>query len=296
MMIGVVTGASDPVSTEIFLSESQHALLRKYGIRPVKRRGQNFLVDGNLARAIAQDTLAVSDRVLELGAGGGALTVHLLAGASRVVCVEVDRHLCGLLRTEYGQREGFQLIEADLAKLDWSAAVSAAGEFPVIAGNLPYVLTSKVLFALADLRKVIRGGVFMVQKEVAERLVAPPGGRDYGILAVILGSVFQVGIIRKVSPSVFWPRPEVDSAIVRLLPGRDWPQEDLDQFVSVVKTLFGQRRKKLGTLLRGQFALDAKAVAELTDQAGVDADSRPEQIDPAGFQRLAEALSRKDKG
>ena len=92
----------DNADAENSLSESQHALLRKYGIRPVKRRGQNFLVDGNLARAIAQDTLAISDRVLELGAGGGALTVHLLAGAARVVCVEVDRHLCGLLRAEFG--------------------------------------------------------------------------------------------------------------------------------------------------------------------------------------------------
>ncbi|MCK9996751.1 MAG: hypothetical protein KAH56_10795, partial [Candidatus Krumholzibacteria bacterium] len=97
------------------MSESQHSLLRKYGIRPVKKRGQNFLVDGNLARAIARETLDVSDRVLELGAGAGALTVHLLADATRVVCVEVDRHLCALLQEEFGQREEFQLIEGDLA-------------------------------------------------------------------------------------------------------------------------------------------------------------------------------------
>lgn len=295
-MVEVLCGTSGSFGTEFFLSESQHALLRKYGIRPVKRRGQNFLVDGNLARAIAQDTLSVSDRVLELGSGGGALTVHLLAGAARVVCVEVDRHLCGLLRAEFGEMDNFSLLEADLARLDWFTAVTTAGEAPVVAGNLPYVLTSKVLFALADLRQVISGGVFMVQKEVAERLVASHGGRDYGILAVILGSVFEIRIIRKVSPSVFWPRPEVDSAIVRLLPGRPWPQEDLDQFVSVVKTLFGQRRKKLGTQLRVHYALDAGAVAEIADLAGVDADSRPEQIDPAGFQRLAAVLSRRDVG
>lgn len=278
------------------MSESQHALLRKYGIRPVKRRGQNFLVDGNLARAIAQETLALNDRVLELGAGGGALTVHLLAGASRVVCVEVDRNLCGLLRAEFGSREQFHLIEADLVKLDWALAVATAGERPVVAGNLPYVLTSKVLFALADLREVISGAVFMVQKEVAERLAATPGGRDYGILAVVLGSVFDVKVIRKVAPSVFWPRPEVESAIVRLLPGRRWPQKDLDQFAAVVKTLFGQRRKKLRTQLRGHFDMDTEAVDELAARIGVDADSRPEQIDPAAFQRLATALIRRGEG
>ena len=278
------------------MSESQHSLLRKYGIRPVKRRGQNFLVDGNLARAIAQETLALSDRVLELGAGGGALTVHLLAGASRVVCVEVDRNLCGLLRGEFGSREQFHLIEGDLAKLDWAAAVATAGERPVIAGNLPYVLTSKVLFALADLREVISGAVFMVQKEVAVRLAAAPGGRDYGILAVVLGSVFDIKVIRKVAPSVFWPRPEVESAIVRLLPGRRWPQKDLDQFAAVVKTLFGQRRKKLRTLLRSHFDLDNETVAELMARIGVNADSRPEQIDKAAFQRLATALTRRGEG
>ncbi len=276
------------------MSESQHSLLRKYGIRPVKKRGQNFLVDGNLARAIARETLDVGDRVLELGAGAGALTVHLLADAARVVCVEVDRHLCALLQAEFGEREGFQLIEGDLAKLDWTAAVAAAGEQPVIAGNLPYVLTSKVLFALADLREVISGGVFMVQKEVAERLVATPGGRDFGILAVVLGSVFDVKIIRKVAPSVFWPKPEVESAIIRLTPKGEMPQAEFDRLASVVKTLFGQRRKKLRTQLRVHYSLDDEAVNELAARAGVDVDKRPEQIDPAGFQRLAAVLTRRD--
>jgi 16S rRNA (adenine1518-N6/adenine1519-N6)-dimethyltransferase len=278
------------------LSESQHSLLRKYGIRPVKKRGQNFLVDGNLARAIARETLDVSDRVLELGAGAGALTVHLLTEAARVVCVEVDRHLCALLQAEFGQRDEFQLIEGDLAKLDWAGAVAAAGERPVIAGNLPYVLTSKVLFALADLREVVSGGVFMVQKEVAERLVATPGGRDFGILAVVLGSVFDVKIIRKVPSSVFWPKPEVESAIIRLTPNGDLPQAEFDQLASVVKTLFGQRRKKLRTQLRVHFSLDDEAVNELAASTGVDVDKRPEQIGQDGFQRLAAALPRRDEG
>lgn len=278
------------------MSESQHALLRKYGIRPVKRRGQNFLVDGNLARAIAQDTLDISDHVLELGAGGGALTVHLLAAASRVVCVEVDRNLCGLLQAEFGTRESFCLIEGDLAKLDWTAAVATAGSNPVIAGNLPYVLTSTVLFALADLRESVSGAVFMVQKEVAERLTAAPGGRDYGILAVVLGSVFEIKVVRKVAPSVFWPRPEVDSAVVRLLPRGRWLSDEFHHLTAVVKTLFGQRRKKLRTQLRVHYGLDSAAVDALSAESGVDLDHRPEQIDPEGFARLAEALPRKGQG
>ena len=108
--------------------------------------------------------------------------------------------------------------------------------------------------------------------------------------------MFDIKIVRNVASSVFWPRPEVESAIVRLLPGPRWPQTDLDRFTSVVKTLFGQRRKKLRSQLRGNFALDAETVDELAAKVGVDPDSRPEQIDPAGFQRLAAALIRKDEG
>jgi 16S rRNA (adenine1518-N6/adenine1519-N6)-dimethyltransferase len=285
-----------PVAREYFLRESQHAILRKYGIRPVRRRGQNFLVDGNLARAIAQDTLALGDRVLELGAGGGALTVFLLEGAEKVVCVEVDRHLCGLLQAEFGSLDAFSLIPGDLAKLDWTAAVAAVGPRPVIAGNLPYVLTSTILFALADLRDLVSGAVFMVQKEVARRLTATCGGRDYGILAVVLGSVFEIKVLRKVPPAVFWPRPEVDSAVVRLLPRGGWSPAAFANLTAVVKTLFGQRRKKLRTQLRVHFGLAEAEVQDLAARCGVNPDLRPEHIDTQAFACLAEALARKDRG
>lgn len=275
-------------------STSQQALLRRYGIKPVKRRGQNFLVDTNLARALAGDSLALGDHILELGAGGGALTVHLLANARQVVCVEVDRHLCALLRSEHGQLGNFALIEDDLARLDWEAAIAAAGGKPVISGNLPYVLTSKVLFALADHRRQCAGGVFMVQKEVAERLCAGCGSRDYGILSVILGSLFEIRILRQVPASVFWPQPEVASAVVRLLPAEPWDDDEYRQFCAVVKALFQQRRKKLRTQLRHHFDLQAEAVSRLAARAKVDPELRPEQVDPAGWRRLAAALPRKE--
>lgn len=266
---------------------SQQELLRAYGIRPVKRRGQNFLVDGNLARAIAQDTLALGGRVLELGAGAGALTAHLLPDAENVVCVEVDRNLCELLTAEFGHLANFALVSGDLARLDWAETVRSVGERPVVAGNLPYVLTSKVLFALADLRNEVAGGVFMVQKEVAERLVAEPGGRDYGILAVLMGSVFRIKILRTVPPNVFWPRPEVYSAVVSLVPDGHWTRDEFEVFSDIVKALFGQRRKKLRSLWRSLYGGDGPEVDRLLTGAGVDPECRPEQIDPAGWRRLA---------
>ena len=266
------------------MQRSQRTILRDYDIRPVKRRGQNFLVDGNLARSIAQDTLELGSRVLELGAGAGALTTHLLPTAEIVVCVEVDRNLCALLISEHGELPNFRMVEGDLSNMDWHATVAEVGGKPVIAGNLPYVLTSKVLFALAELRNVTSGAVFMVQKEVAERMIATPGGKDFGILAVVLGSVFDIKLVRTVSSSVFWPKPDVESAIVRLVPkafqaDEIWEDEEFKTFTATVKTLFGQRRKKLRNQLRQHFDM------------GIDVDRRPEQCSGTDFRRLAAALA-----
>ena len=272
------------------MSRTQLELLRAYGIKPVKRRGQNFLLDGNLARAIAQDVLALGDRVLELGAGGGALTAPLLEAARGVTCVEVDRNLCALLQNEFGERSGFQLIEGDLARLDWAATVEAAGPRPVVAGNLPYVLTSAVMFALGELHDRVAGGVFMVQREVADRMVAGPGSRTYGVLSAVLGAVFRVRLVRAVPAAVFWPRPEVASAMVELVPGTPWNADEYRRYVATVKTLFGQRRKKLRSLLRSLLELDESTVEALARETGVDVDMRPEQVDRQGYRRLAAAL------
>ena len=277
------------------MTESQLALLRRHGIRPVKRRGQNFLVDGNLARAIAGDVLELGSRVLELGAGGGALTVHLLELGDRVLAVEVDRHLCRLLATEYGDRAGFTLQEDDLARLDWSLAIDTAGPRPVVAGNLPYVLTSKVLFALAERQADIAGAVFMVQKEVAERLVAEPGGRDYGVLAVVLGSLFRIELMRTVPHTVFWPQPDVASAVVRLVPREPWPEAEYQAFLTTVKTLFQQRRKQLGSALRRLYGRDEAAIGALAARVEFDPRTRPEQLPAAKWRQLARALTEDDR-
>jgi len=274
----------------VLVTESQQALLRRYGIRPVKRRGQNFLVDTNLSRAIADDVAGVGSRVLELGAGGGALTVHLLDLCEQVTCVEVDRNLCALLDAEYGDRPSFTLREADLARLDWAEIIEAAGPRPVIAGNLPYVLTSTVLFALADRQADLAGGVFMVQKEVAERLTAVPGGRDYGVLAVVLGSLFEISLRRTVPATVFWPQPEVASAIIRLLPREPWDPSELIPFIATVKLFFQQRRKQIGSSLRRQLKIDEQAVVQMAQDVGFDPTQRPEQIDAACWRRLARHL------
>ncbi len=272
------------------VSETQLALLRRYDIRPVKRRGQNFLVDGNLTRAIAADVAALGDHVLELGAGGGALTAPMLDLGLQVTSVEVDRHLCALLRAELGERSGFRLQEDDLGRLDWPQSLLEAGPRPVVAGNLPYVLTSVVLFALADWRDAHRGAVLMVQKEVAARLTATPGGRDYGVLAVVMGSVFTVEQVRTVPPTVFWPQPEVESAVVRLVPGAAWSASEYRELLSTVKTIFGQRRKQIGAILRRRYGLTAAAATAVAAAAGIAPADRPEHLPPEAWRRLASVL------
>ncbi len=284
------------------MSRSQREVLRHYGIRPVKRRGQNFLIDGNLARWIADATCRLGGRVLELGAGGGALTTHLLAAAERVVCVEVDRALCDLLRTEFGERRNFELVADDLARLDWAAMWERIGPQPVLAGNLPYVLTSKVLFALADSHRTVAGAILMVQREVAERLTAAPGGSDYGILSVVLGSLFDIEIVRRVPATVFWPPPDVASAVVRLVPARTrtadqpWSDAEYRSFLATVKTLFGQRRKKVATLLRSLYGLTATDAAAVADRADVDIQNRPQRLTRRQWRRLAAVLTASKAG
>jgi 16S rRNA (adenine1518-N6/adenine1519-N6)-dimethyltransferase len=265
-------------------------LLRSHGIRPRKRRGQNFLIDGNLARAIAVEVLALGRDVLELGAGGGALTGPLLAGGAHTVAVEIDHDLCRLLRSEYGSHAQLILRQEDIARLDWAQALSEAGPCPVVAGNLPYLLTSKVLFALAEYQQRIAGAVLMVQREVAERLVAAPGGRDYGVLAVVLGSLFTVDLVRAVPAKVFWPQPDVSSAVVRLTPQEPWPAAEKQLFKAVVKKCFEQRRKKMSTILRERFGMAESGVASLTATAGCDPNQRPEDLDHGTWRRLAQGI------
>jgi 16S rRNA (adenine1518-N6/adenine1519-N6)-dimethyltransferase len=272
------------------VKRSQLALLREHGVRPRKRRGQNFLVDANLARAIATEVVALGDEVLELGAGAGALTDPLLEAGARVVAVEIDADLVRVLRATLGDHPQLTILHDDLARLDWRRALAAAGERPIVAGNLPYVLTSCVLFALAGHRELLAGAVLLVQREVADRLTAAPGGRDYGVLAVVLGSFFAVAQVRRVPPAVFWPRPEVSSAVVKLTPRESWPAAERDRFTAVVKACFEQRRKKMATVLRNRFGLDEAAVRELGAALGFDPAQRPETLPRTTFRSLAQAL------
>jgi 16S rRNA (adenine1518-N6/adenine1519-N6)-dimethyltransferase len=265
--------------------------LRDRGLRPKKSFGQNFLADQHAARAIAEAaTTPPGGTVLEIGAGLGALTRPLLERAARVVAIERDRDLVPILREELAaeEQEGrFSLIEADAAAVEWLAVLASGPRPHVVAGNLPYQITGRLLELATRASASIDRAVFMVQAEVAERLVAPPGGDAYGALSVFAQAAFGVSRLLTVKAGAFYPRPEIDSAVVVLEPGRPPRAAETDAFREAVRAAFAARRKTLRNAWKGLYGwskdeLDAHAAA-----AGVDLDRRGETLSVEEFAALA---------
>jgi 16S rRNA (adenine1518-N6/adenine1519-N6)-dimethyltransferase len=267
---------------------SPRALLEKYGLRAKKSWGQNFLGDEAILDHIAR--LAVEregDPVIELGGGLGHLTARLVARGARVTVIERDRDMAAVLRGELGDR--ITLVEADAARVDY-AAIARDGGVNVV-GNLPYHLTSPILFSLLDQAQAISRAVFLVQREVAERLAAEPGSRDWGVLSVFLQREADVSIERIVPPGAFVPPPKVDSAVIRVrFRAPVDPIVDGARFRRLVKAGFGQRRKTLGNALRAGNVAEPEALAAALDRARVDPARRAETLTLAEWAALDRAL------
>jgi 16S rRNA (adenine1518-N6/adenine1519-N6)-dimethyltransferase len=260
------------------------ALLARAGRSPSRALGQNFVVDPNTVRRIARlADVGPGDRVVEIGAGLGSLTLALVETGADVTAIEVDRHLTPLLR-ETVEPHGVTVVEADAMRLDWHA-VLGAGPWVLVA-NLPYnVATPLVADVLDDVPEVTRMLV-MVQQEVAERLAAGVGDEGYGAVSVKVAYWATARLAGSVPRSVFLPRPNVDSALVdirrRAEPATDAPTERLFQ---LVRAGFGQRRKMLRRSLDG--LVDAQAFA----CAGVRPEARAEELDVLAWGRLATCAS-----
>lgn len=267
-------------------------LLDKYRLRAKKGWGQNFLGDEAILDGIAR--LAVEregELVVELGAGLGHLTARLLARGARVVAVERDRDLARVLRGELG--EAVRLLEADAARLDYRALAAEAGEGGRVAvvGNLPYHLTSPILFSLLDQADAVSRAVLLLQREVGERLAAAPGTRAWGLLSALLQQRAEVTVERRVPPGAFLPPPRVESAVVRLFFGP--PRVEVgDQagFRRLVKAGFAQRRKTLGNSLRAARLAPPEALGRALAAVGIDPARRAETLSVEEWARLERAL------
>ena len=269
--------------------------LSALGLRPKHHFGQNFLADETLARRIAElCTPRDSGVVVEIGAGLGALTAPLLTRARKVVAIERDRDLIPALRARFADEiEVGQLVleEADAKSLDWFAHVGP--EEPVqIAGNLPYQITGPLLERLCGLGPRLEHVVVLVQLEVAARLVAKPGSEDYGALSVFVQAQFAATREIVVRRGAFYPQPNVDSAVVSLVPRRPPLARETPEFREVVRRAFGQRRKQLRNAWRGVSGKSDAELGEAARAAAIDLSLRGESLDVAQFWRMALELEK----
>jgi 16S rRNA (adenine1518-N6/adenine1519-N6)-dimethyltransferase len=254
--------------------------------RPRKRFGQHFLHDRNVVgRIVAALAPQAGDHVVEIGPGTGALTRELLTRVAHLDAVELDRDLIARLETEF-PRDKLTLHNADALKFDFCKIASGSGKMRLI-GNLPYNISTPLLFHLLDQAGCIKDMLFMLQKEVVERLRAAPGGKDYGRLSVMIQYRCAVEKLIDVGPGAFTPPPKVDSAVVRLVPHATPPVavDAPERFALLVRAAFASRRKTLRNNLRG--LLSAEDMLAL----GIDPVRRAETLSLAEFASLSNAAA-----
>ena len=253
--------------------------------RARKRFGQNFLHDpGVIGRIVQAIAPSKQDHLVEIGPGQGAITDLLLPRVGRLDAVELDRDLVRLLEERYANQQHFRLHSADALKFDFCPLAEGNEKLRVV-GNLPYNISTPLLFHLLENSHCIRDMHFMLQKEVVERMVAGPGGKTYGRLSVMLQIRCQVRMLFPIGPGAFQPPPKVDSAFVRLTP---YPEplhgvKDMETFGRLVTQAFSQRRKTLRNTLKGMVSPDIML------RCGVDPSSRAETLSPEDFACLANA-------
>jgi len=302
--IKALPGSFYNMSMEINLCSPAQAaaILKKHGIKPKRRLGQNFLVDRNvLNRIVEAAEIGRESVVLEIGAGLGTLSQALAEKAKMLVAVETDRQLIPILEETLSGIDNVEITAADFTRLELESFLSEkfGDERCIVAANLPYYITTPVITALIDARRHIERMVLMVQKEVADRLAAKPGSDDYGALSVLVQFYSKVQIVMKVSRNVFMPAPEVDSAVVRM----DVPAEpavkvrDEKLFFEIVRSAFEQRRKTLLRALINSRTLgwDQEKVAAVLSDARIEGSRRGETLSIEEFARLADSAWRAKK-
>lgn len=289
---------SDVQATDIASPKRTQEMIRKHGLTLKKSLGQNFLTDANILRNIAGAAkLDASKGALEIGPGIGALTQQLAKSAGKVVAVEIDGRLLPVLQETLQPYPNAVVVHGDVLKLDldrlWQEHFADCAQVSVVA-NLPYYVTTPIVMKLLEEKLPLEYIVVMIQREVAERMAAKPGGKEYGSLSIAVQYYAEPDIVAVVPPSVFIPQPHVDSAVIRLRMRAEPPVrvEDEALFFEVVHACFAQRRKTIANnLLAGLFAKSAKPAMEaLLAQCGIDPGRRGETLDLAEYARLANAI------
>ena len=271
-------------------------IINLYGIKPRKKLGQSFLLDVNIIRKIAAAAnISSEDVVLEIGAGIGVLTEEIAQRARRVIAVELDRDLASLLKEKLGQYNNVEVHCSDILKFDFQSIAQRYNTKIKVIGNVPYNISSPLIFYLLSFRSVIDGFILMLQKEVVDRLSALPNSKSYGVPSVILQMHASVEKIFNVPSTCFYPRPKVESAVIK----GDFRGEPLiflddeEFFTRLVKAAFAQRRKMLMNNLKKAKLLEGlteSALKKALTLAGIDGKRRGETLSLAEFGQLSNIL------
>lgn len=272
------------------MAHNPKALLDSYGILPKKSLGQNFMHDPNaLDKIVASAQPQATDTIVEVGAGAGALTERLAKAAMQVFAIEVDLRLRALLEERFEDAANVYLVFKDILKLDIATLVGA--EDYIVVANAPYYISSAILWRFLESRKPPRRIVVTMQYEVAERVIGAPGSMN--LLSIAAQFYGRPRIVGKFGPAVFWPRPNINSAIVRIdthdAPPAAVPSSQL--FFRVVKAGFSLKRKQLKNALAGGLRIKASAARDLLNQAEIDPKRRAETLTLAEWARLTRIVA-----
>ncbi|HHU18078.1 MAG: 16S rRNA (adenine(1518)-N(6)/adenine(1519)-N(6))-dimethyltransferase RsmA [Anaerovoracaceae bacterium] len=279
-------------------------IIKKYGIRPIKSLGQNFIIDKNIIdKIIEKSMIGKEDLVIEIGPGIGVLTAAVAEKAAKVIAIEIDENLIPILNETLSEYNNIEIINNDILKTNLEKVLEQNKEVNgqkikrvKILGNLPYYITTPIIMKIMEDRVAVDSITVMMQKEVADRIVAEPGSKAYGALSVAVQYYCTVTHVANVSKEVFFPRPKVDSTVIRLdLRNEKHIQlNDEDAFFAVVKAGFGQRRKTLLNSLTGIYGLTKDEIGSIIKNAGIDPARRAETLQLQEFAALANMIRPKN--
>ncbi|OGP93237.1 MAG: hypothetical protein A2157_07645 [Deltaproteobacteria bacterium RBG_16_47_11] len=267
--------------------------LSEYGLFPKKRLGQHFLVDRNILNKVVRTAeVGKEDVVVEVGPGLGEMTVALARLAKQVIAVEIDPQLVEILKKKLADCPNVEVVKSDILKVDFKHFFKKERHPVKVVANLPYQISTPLLFRFIEAKEVFSTFTLMLQREVAERMVASPGGKAYGRLSVLLQMFLDLSVRFFIPPSAFFPRPKVESAVVHM----GWKEKPMGEmqneewFRKVVKACFGYRRKTLVNALKHSELLLPESIASRMEKIQIDPRRRPETLTIEEFIRLAEAL------
>ena len=267
--------------------------LAEFGLFPRKKLGQHFLVDPNILNKVVRAAqVGREDVVLEVGPGLGEMTLALARHAKKVIAVEIDERLAAVLKQKVENYPNVEVIKSDILKVDFKRSFKKEASPIKVVANLPYQISTPLLFRFIELREIFSTLTLMLQKEVAERMVASPGRKEYGPLSIFIQTFADVSIQFIIKPSAFFPRPKVESALVCMV----WKKKpiiemrDEEWFKRVVRACFGYRRKTLVNALKHSELALPRSVESRMEEIEIDPRRRPETLTIEEFVSLAEAL------